>query len=144
MRIWKFSVERWQFTLVLFGLLIAVGLNSLLNIPRSEDPEFHVPIPTVVAVYPGADPEDIERLVVDPIEDAINELDDIKRIDSRSMDGVGVVHDRVPVAHRPGRQVTTRWCARSTASAASCRRTSPRSRSARPARAWSTSCRWRW
>jgi len=90
-RIWKFSVERWQFTLVLFGLLIAVGVNSLREIPRSEDPEFHVPIPTVVAVYPGADPEDIERLVVDPIEDAVNELDDIKRVDSRSMDGVGVV-----------------------------------------------------
>jgi len=90
-RIWKFSVERWQFTLVLFGLLVAMGVNSLLNIPRSEDPEFHVPIPTVVAVYPGADPEDIEQLVVDPIEDAVNELDDIKRIDSRSMDGVGVV-----------------------------------------------------
>ena len=91
MRIWKFSVERWQFTLVLFGLLVAMGVNSLVNIPRSEDPEFHVPIPTVVAVYPGADPQDIEQLVVDPIEDAVNELDDIKRIDSRSMDGVGVV-----------------------------------------------------
>jgi len=91
LRIWKFSVERWQFTLVLFGLLIAVGVNSLLNIPRSEDPEFRAPVPTVVAVYPGADPQDIERLVVDPIEDAVNELDDIKRIDSRSLDGVGVV-----------------------------------------------------
>ena len=91
MSIWKFSVERWQFTLVLFGLLVAVGVNSLREIPRSEDPEFRPPIPTVVVVYPGADPADIERLVVDPIEDAINELDDIKRIDSRSMDGVGVV-----------------------------------------------------
>jgi multidrug efflux pump subunit AcrB len=90
-RIWAFSVQRWQFTLVLFGLLIAVGVNSFLNIPRSEDPEFHVPIPTVVAVYPGADPVDIERLVVDPIEDALNELDDIKRMDSRSLDGVGVI-----------------------------------------------------
>ena len=38
MRIWAFSVRRWQFTLVLFGLLIAVGANSYLNIPRSEDP----------------------------------------------------------------------------------------------------------
>ena len=28
MRLWKFSVEHWQFTLVLFGLLIAVGANS--------------------------------------------------------------------------------------------------------------------
>jgi multidrug efflux pump subunit AcrB len=34
---------------------------------------------------------DIERLVVDPIEDAISELDDIKRMDSRSLDGVGVI-----------------------------------------------------
>jgi multidrug efflux pump subunit AcrB len=91
MRIWAFCVRRWQFTLVMFGLLAAVGVNSLLNIPRSEDPEFHVPIPTVVAVYPGADPVDMERLVVQPIEDAINELDDIKKIDSRSMDGVGVI-----------------------------------------------------
>ena len=91
MRIWDFSVRRWQFTLVLFGLLIAVGVNAYLDIPRSEDPEFHAPIPTVVAVYPGADPEDIESLVVDPIEDAINELDDIKRMESRSMDGVGVI-----------------------------------------------------
>jgi multidrug efflux pump subunit AcrB len=90
-RIWKFSVEHWQFTLVLFGLLIAVGISSLVNIPRSEDPEFDAPIATVIAVYPGADPKDIEQLVVDPIEDAINELDDIKRIDSRSLDGVGVV-----------------------------------------------------
>ena len=92
MRIWEFSVRRWQFTLVLFGLLIAVGVNSLLNIPRSEDPEFHVPDPDRRGrVYPGADPVDIERLVVDPIEDAINELDDIKRMDSRSLDGVGVI-----------------------------------------------------
>ena len=91
MRIWAFSVRRWQFTLVLFGLLIAVGVNAYLNIPRSEDPEFHAPVPTVVVVYPGADPKDIESLVVDPIEDAVNELDDIKRMRSRSMDGVGVI-----------------------------------------------------
>ncbi|HSQ69809.1 MAG TPA: efflux RND transporter permease subunit, partial [Steroidobacteraceae bacterium] len=91
MKIWEFSVRRWQFTLVLFGLLIAMGLNAYLNIPRSEDPEFHAPVPTVVAVYPGADPADIERLVIDPLEDAINELDEIKRMDSRSMDGVGVL-----------------------------------------------------
>ena len=91
MRIWAFSVRRWQFTLVLFALLVAMGVNAFRNIPRSEDPEFNPPIPTIVAVYPGADPVDIERLVVDPIEDAINELDDIKRMESRSLDGVGVI-----------------------------------------------------
>lgn len=91
MRIWAFAVKRWQFTLLLFGLLIAVGYSTLQHIPRSEDPEFHAPVPTVIVSYPGADPADIERLIVDPIEDAINELDDIKRMDSRSLDGVGVI-----------------------------------------------------
>jgi multidrug efflux pump subunit AcrB len=91
MRIWAFAVRRWQFTLLLFALLIAVGLSTLQNIPRAEDPEFHAPIPIIVIAYPGADPADIERLIVDPIEDAISELDDIKRMDSRSLDGVGII-----------------------------------------------------
>ena len=43
------------------------------------------------STYPGADPADIERLIVDPIEDAISELDEIKRMDSRSLDGVGII-----------------------------------------------------
>ncbi|MGI9245288.1 MAG: efflux RND transporter permease subunit [Steroidobacteraceae bacterium] len=91
MSLWGFAVRRWQFTLLLFGLLIAVGLTTLHNIPRAEDPEFHPPIAIVVVSYPGADPADIERLIVDPIEDAVSEIDDIKRMDSRSLDGVGIL-----------------------------------------------------
>ena len=91
MRLWEFAVRRWQFTLLLFGLLLGVGFTTLKNIPRAEDPEFHAPVPIIVVAYPGADPADIERLIVDPIEDAINELDDIKRMDSRSLDGVGII-----------------------------------------------------
>jgi multidrug efflux pump subunit AcrB len=91
MRLWEFAVRRWQFTLLLFGLLLGVGYSTLMNIPRAEDPEFHAPIPIIVVAYPGADPGDIERLIVDPIEDAISELDDIKRMDSRSLDGVGII-----------------------------------------------------
>jgi multidrug efflux pump subunit AcrB len=87
-RIWEFAVRRWQFTLLVFGLLVALGLSSWRNIPRSEDPIFPYPVVSVVAVYPGADPSDIERLVVDPIEDAINGLDDVKNIDSDSRDGL--------------------------------------------------------
>jgi multidrug efflux pump subunit AcrB len=90
-RLWAFAVRRWQFTLLLFALLIAVGISTLHNIPRAEDPEFHAPVPIIVVAYPGADPADIERLIVDPIEDAISELDDIKRMDSRSLDGVGII-----------------------------------------------------
>ena len=77
MRIWAFAVQRWQFTLLLFGLLIAVGITTLHNIPRAEDPEFHAPVPIIVVAYPGADPADIERLIVDRLQLQVGEeLDD--------------------------------------------------------------------
>ncbi|HSN69991.1 MAG TPA: efflux RND transporter permease subunit [Steroidobacteraceae bacterium] len=91
MRIWEFAVRRWQFTLVVFALLVAIGWTAFREIPRSEDPIFPIPVVSIVAVYPGADPVDMERLVVDPIEDAISELDDLKTIDSRADDGLATL-----------------------------------------------------
>ena len=82
MSLWAFSVRRWQFTLVVFALLIATGLWALSAIPRAEDPTLKFPGTLIVVNYPGADPEDVERLVVDPIEDALAELEDIKRLTS--------------------------------------------------------------
>ena len=91
MSLWSFSVKRWQFTLVVFALLIATGLWALSSIPRSEDPSLKVPGSLVIVQYPGADPEDVERLVVDPIEDALSELEDIKRLNSSALDGLALI-----------------------------------------------------
>ena len=91
MRLWEFAVRRWQFTLVVFALLVAMGWTAFREVPRSEDPIFPIPVVSIVAIYPGADPVDMERLVVDPIEDAISELDDVKTIDSRADDGLGTI-----------------------------------------------------
>jgi len=91
MRIWAFAVRQWQFTLVLFGLLVAVGVNSYLNVPRAEDPSFAYPAVTITLGYPGADPAEVERLLIDPIEEAMNELDDVKKIVSVANDGLGLV-----------------------------------------------------
>ena len=90
MSIARFAVEKFQFTLVVFALLIAIGIFSFQKIPRAEDPAFPIPVVSVVAVYPGADPGDMEALVTDPLEDAISELDDVKTIWSVVRDGVSV------------------------------------------------------
>ena len=85
-----FAVKRYQFTLVLFALLIALGIFSFKSIPRAADPSFPIPVVVVVAVYPGADPKDMETLVTDKIEDTIAELDDVKTIWSEVQDGLSV------------------------------------------------------
>ncbi|OQP47226.1 multidrug transporter AcrB [Niastella yeongjuensis] len=91
MKITDFSVKNYQFTLIVFVMLIAIGVNSLLNMPRGEDPDFQAPTFSLVVVYPGTSPKDMEELVVDPIEKRMNELDDIKRIISRIDDGLAVL-----------------------------------------------------
>ncbi|HLL46078.1 MAG TPA: efflux RND transporter permease subunit, partial [Longimicrobiaceae bacterium] len=91
MRLSEFAVRNWQFTVVMTAMLVAMGVNSLLRIPRSEDPTFPIAIFPVVAVYPGASPADVEKLVVDPIEDAVGELEDVKSVKTRIEDGLAVV-----------------------------------------------------
>lgn len=86
-----FSVRQWQFTLVLFAMLAAMGVSSLLSIPRAEDPSFPIPTVLVVAILPGADTIDLEKQITDPLEDAIDSLDDITKITSRTRDGVAVI-----------------------------------------------------
>ena len=46
--------------------------------PRSEDPHFDFPSTLVLVVAPGTTAADMEKLVVDPIESEINELDDLE------------------------------------------------------------------
>lgn len=80
MKLTRFAVTHFRFTLLIFILLIAVGWNAFQAIPRAEDPTFPIPIIRIITVYPGANPVDMEKRVVEPIEDALNELDDIKKI----------------------------------------------------------------
>ena len=87
----EFPIKRYQFTLVAFAMLVALGISSYFNIPRQEDPYFPIPVYQIVVAWPGAEPSDVERLVVKPIEDRISELDDIKKIESRSNDGLANV-----------------------------------------------------
>ena len=90
MNLAQFSVKNWQFMLVLFLGVAALGINSLLNMPRGEDPEFTAPQFAVVVVYPGTDARDMEELVVDPAEKRFNELDNIEHVITTVGDGLAV------------------------------------------------------
>ncbi|HEU4560867.1 MAG TPA: efflux RND transporter permease subunit [Longimicrobium sp.] len=90
MKLSEFSVKKWQFTVVLFGMLAAMGVNSFVSIPRTEDPVFPIAIFPVVAIYPGASPSDVEQLVVDPLEERLSTLEDVKSLQTRIVDGVSI------------------------------------------------------
>ena len=91
MKISEYAVKNYQFTLVLFVMAILVGITTLINMPRSEDPEIKAPQFPITIIYPGANPEDLEKLVVKPIEKKVTSLEDIKRTHSHIKDGVAVI-----------------------------------------------------
>ncbi|WP_257296333.1 efflux RND transporter permease subunit [Endozoicomonas sp. YOMI1] len=80
-----------RFTLVIFLLLVVFGVASLNTMPRSEDPQFNYSAAMVRVVYPGTSPLDMEKLIVDPVEEALNELDDIKVLKANIEDGLAVI-----------------------------------------------------
>ncbi|MCW5911787.1 MAG: efflux RND transporter permease subunit [Cyclobacteriaceae bacterium] len=91
MKISDYAVKNYQFTLVIFLMIIALGVTTILNMPRSEDPELNAPQYPIVVVYPGTSPKDMEELVVEPLERVISGLEDIKRIKTTINDGVAVL-----------------------------------------------------
>ncbi len=91
MWITRYAIKNSPFTLVIFLMIVVVGITTMLGMPRAEDPEMNAPIYPIVAVYPGTSPEDMENLLVDPLEKRITELDDIKRVYSTIKDGVAVI-----------------------------------------------------
>lgn len=91
MRISDFAVRNVPFMLVASLLLAALGISAWLKISRTEDPHFPISAFSIVVVYPGADPQEVEQQVVKPIEDAIHTLDDIKKLNSTASDSLGIV-----------------------------------------------------
>jgi multidrug efflux pump subunit AcrB len=104
MHVADFAVRRWQFTLVVFAGLALLGVASLLEIPKAEDPTFDYPNFGVVAVLPGAAPADLERLVVEPLEARLKTIDDLKKTKTSIEDGVAVVQVEFTAGSDPARR----------------------------------------
>ena len=74
------AIQRWQITLVVFLALTALGLSAFLTIPRSVDPHFPSPFILIIATVPGAEPADMESTIAKPIEDVVQGLDGIVKV----------------------------------------------------------------
>ncbi|WP_163830890.1 efflux RND transporter permease subunit [Spartinivicinus ruber] len=92
MKLPHLAVVNYQFTLIIVLLMVVLGVVSLKTMPRSEDPQVTMPMATVYAIYPGTSPMDMEKLVLEPIEEAIYELEDIKVVKSKIEDGLVLAH----------------------------------------------------
>lgn len=74
------SIRRPSLIIVIFAVLTFMGVASYRNLPIELVPKFDPPVITVVAVYPGASPSEVENAVSKPIEDVVSSIQGIEQI----------------------------------------------------------------
>ena len=82
------SIKRPITMSVVILVMIFFGLLAYRNIGLDLMPSVEMPFITVVTVYPGASPDEIETSVAKKIEDAVVAVDGIRHMDSTCMNNV--------------------------------------------------------
>ncbi|ARN76202.1 efflux RND transporter permease subunit [Oceanicoccus sagamiensis] len=73
---------------LLMIVIIVVGIGSGSVIQRAMFPEIEVPIISIVIAYPGAAPEEVELGVVLKVEEALKDLEGIKRLTAEARESI--------------------------------------------------------
>jgi len=87
MTISDFAIKRPIVTVVVMLALVIFGIFSLISLEVDEFPDLTNPIVFVAIPYPGASPSQVEREVVEPMEEAFSALSGVDKITSKSLDG---------------------------------------------------------
>ena len=91
MNVTKIAVNRPTLVVVVFTVLIFMGLASYKNLNYELAPNFASPVFTVVTVYPGASPSEVENSITKKLEDAITSVEGIDNIRSFSNEGASII-----------------------------------------------------
>ena len=91
MSIYKNAVNKPITTILIFVAVVVMGIFSLMQVPIDLFPEMDPPYISVITSYPGANASEIETNITDPLENALNAVDNLKEITSTSEDNVSQV-----------------------------------------------------
>jgi hydrophobic/amphiphilic exporter-1 (mainly G- bacteria), HAE1 family len=83
----RVAIARPVFMLMVILAMVLLGLVSFFRLNAELYPPINTPVVTVLTTYPGAAPEDVRRLVTEPIEDAVAGIANVDVIQSSSSEG---------------------------------------------------------
>ena len=80
----QLSLKRPVTAIMFFVSLVVVGLIASQRLPLEQFPEVSAPFVMVDLPYPGSTPNEVERTITRPVEEALSPLSGIKRMNSVS------------------------------------------------------------
>ena len=86
---------------LLMMLIIVGGLFGLSKVQKEMFPEIELNIISIQVPFPGAAPQEVEQGVVVSVEDAIEDIDGIKRIRSTAREGIASISVEIETSYDP-------------------------------------------
>ncbi|MDP2936490.1 MAG: efflux RND transporter permease subunit, partial [Dehalococcoidia bacterium] len=91
MKLTEISIKRPLFILMVVVGLLLMGIISYSRLGAEQYPAVNIPFVSVVTIYPGADPDEVERKVSKYLEDALAGTSGLKNLGSTSMENLSIV-----------------------------------------------------
>ena len=83
----RFAIKNPTIVTLFFVAVGLFGFIAYRSMGQNIDPNVQIPVVVVQSFYPGASPEEMERLIVRPIEDELQNVAHLDHIDSRVDEG---------------------------------------------------------
>ncbi|WP_438967052.1 efflux RND transporter permease subunit [Flavobacterium sp.] len=87
----SWAIENKMTVYVMMVIILFLGLSAYYNMPREDFPEIKETKIYISTVYPGNTAEDIERLIVDPLEEEIKNVSNVVKVLSTSQEDYGII-----------------------------------------------------
>ena len=102
MNLTRIALDNSRVTIAALLVVGVLGLAAYRTMPRDSMPPFTIRAASVVTGFPGAGPERIESLITARIEEAAQELPELKAVTSESRTGLSVVSVELEPETSPG------------------------------------------
>ncbi len=91
MQLLRSFLSNHVFANLTFAVVLVMGIGGYMQMPREQDPEINFNWINVTTPLRGASAEDVEKLVTQPLEDAIRKVSDIRFVSSGSREGISSI-----------------------------------------------------
>jgi multidrug efflux pump subunit AcrB len=92
MNLAEWTIRKSLLAWVITVLFLVVGWSSYQKLSRLEDPEFTIKDAVISTPYAGASAAEVEEEVTNVIEKAVQEMGQLKKVESRSSRGLSTVN----------------------------------------------------
>jgi multidrug efflux pump subunit AcrB len=98
-----FAMKNRLITMIVILASLVGGWNAYKNMSRFEDPEFIIRTAVIITEYPGATPVEVANEITEPLESAIQQMQEVKSLESTSSAGLSRIHVEIKYEFSPSK-----------------------------------------